>query len=125
MPVIVCAADDRTTTTASGKTVGLAAPSQGSAELSSWRVTMNAGAEGPTHAIDREQVWMPLAGRFEFTADGETVAVAAGGAVVLPAGVVRRVRAAEGPAEAIVCMAVGGLATIPGNDERHRLPWAE
>ena len=122
---LVNESDERTTATAAGVMTGLAAPSQGSTELSTWRVRVRAGVEGPVHVIDREQVWMPVAGSFAITVDGDTARVGAGQAVIVPAGATRQVRAADGPAEALVCMPVGGQATIPGSDDRHRLPWAE
>lgn len=115
----------RTTTTPAGVMTGLAAPSQGSRELSSWRVRMAAGAAGPVHAIDREQVWMPVRGSLAVTVDDRTATVAPGQAAVLPAGVLRQIRAGDGPVEALVCMPNGGQATVPGSDARHRLPWAE
>jgi len=123
--IVIEAGEERTTTTAAGVMTGLAAPSQGSTELSTWRVLMEGGAEGPVHTIDREQVWMPLIGVFAVAAEGQTVTVAAGMAVVLPAHVERQVRAQEGPAEALVCMRAGGTATVPGGLEPRRLPWAD
>jgi quercetin dioxygenase-like cupin family protein len=122
---VISETEERTTRSAAADAAALAGPSRGSTELSSWRVRMAPAAEGPVHAIDREQVFMPVVGAFAITAEGETVTVAAGQAVVLPAGTVRQIRVAEGPAEALVCMPVGGRATIPGSAEVHRLPWAE
>lgn len=115
----------RTTTTPAGTIAALAGPSQGSQELSSWRVRLPAGSEGPVHAIDREQVWIPVSGALTVTVDGSTSLVSVGEAAILPAGVVRQISAADGPAEALVCMGVGGQATVPGSDVRHPLPWAE
>jgi quercetin dioxygenase-like cupin family protein len=117
--------ESRTTVGAAGAVAGLAAPSQGSREVSSWRVRMPEHAEGPVHAIDREQIFMPVAGTFAITMDGTTAVVAAGQAVVLPAGAVRQIRAGDVPSEALVCMPVGGTASLPGAPQRHPLPWAE
>ncbi|WP_274563761.1 cupin domain-containing protein [Streptomyces spiramyceticus] len=50
---------------------------------------MEPSATGPEHAIDREQVWMLISGSIEVTASGRTETVAAGQAVVLPAGAMR------------------------------------
>jgi quercetin dioxygenase-like cupin family protein len=123
--IVIEETEIRTTATAAGVMAGLAAPSQGSRELSSWRVRMMENAEGPVHTIDREQVFMPVAGTFAIAMDGTTAVVAAGQAVVLPAGVVRQIRAGDAPAEALVCMPAGGTASLPGAPERHPLPWAE
>lgn len=103
----------------------LAAPSLGSHELSVWRVTMSPDTQGPAHSIDREQVWVTLAGALEFIVDGSASVVRAGQAAILAAGEVRQVRVVDGPAEALVCMTVGGKALVPGSAERHPLPWAE
>jgi quercetin dioxygenase-like cupin family protein len=115
----------RTTETPNAALASFATPSLGSTELSTWRVTMQPGAQGPVHVIDREQVWMPLTGSLAFTANGETTVISEGQAAILAAGEVRQVSVVEGPAEAVVCMQVGGSASVPGSDDRHPLPWAE
>ncbi|MDA0566654.1 cupin domain-containing protein [Streptomonospora sp. S1-112] len=112
-------------TTPNAVMTGLAAPSRGSAELSTWRVRMEAGSAGPEHSIDREQVWTVTSGSMEVTSAGRTETVAAGQAVVLPADTVRRVRAGAEPVEALVAMPVGGRAFVPGSSEARPLPWAE
>ncbi|TVL91163.1 cupin domain-containing protein [Streptomyces sp. SAJ15] len=122
---VVSEREQRTTKTPAGTMFGLAAPSQGSAELSTWRVELGADAATPVHVIDREQVWMPLSGAFEVEVDGETRQAGAGQAVILPAGAVRRLKAVGGPAEALVAMAVGGKAMMPGGEDKIPLPWAE
>jgi quercetin dioxygenase-like cupin family protein len=69
---------------------------------------------------------MPLHGTFEFTVDGETALVRAGEALAVPSGATRQFRVGAGTseAEAIVCMAAGGQATVYGSDTRQSLPWA-
>ncbi|MER5782867.1 cupin domain-containing protein [Streptomyces mobaraensis] len=116
---------DRTTTTPNAVMTHLAAPSVGSAELSTWRVRMEAGAAGPEHVMDREQVWTVLSGALSFTADGTTTTVPSGGAAILPPGVSRQVRAADDAgAEAIVAMRADGQVSIPGQPGSRALPWA-
>lgn len=123
--IVVTEAGTRTHGTPNAETRTHAAPSLGSTELASWRVRMAPGAEGPVHAIDREQVFLPLAGSFAITVAGDTTVVTAGEAAILPAAEIRQIRVAEGPAEALVCMPVGGTATVPGTNTTHPLPWAE
>ncbi|WFB05774.1 cupin domain-containing protein [Streptomyces sp. LX-29] len=122
---VVSECEQRTTRTPAGAMFALAAPSQGSAELSTWRVELGADAATPVHVIDREQVWMPLSGAFEVEVDGRTQQAWAGQAVILPAGAVRRLKAVGGPAEALVAMVVGGKAMMPGGEDKIPLPWAE
>lgn len=117
--------EERTTQTPAATMVALAAPSQGSSSLSSWRVRMEGDTPSPMHVIDREQVWMPVAGAFAFTVDGETATVSPGQALIVPADASRQFHAAEAPAEALVCMPAGGKAVVPGGDKRLPLPWAE
>ncbi|MFD5473200.1 cupin domain-containing protein [Streptomyces sp. NPDC127105] len=122
---VVSETEQRTTRTPAGSVFGLAGPSQGSSEVSTWRVELGADSATPVHVIDREQVWMPLSGEFLVEADGRTERAGAGQAVVVPAGVVRQLKAVGGPAEALVAMAVGGKAMLPGSADRIPLPWAE
>jgi quercetin dioxygenase-like cupin family protein len=124
---VITETTERTIETPTAVMTGLAAPSQGTAELSTWRVRMTPGSNSPVHIIDREQVWMPLRGTFEFTVDSETAVVAPGEALAVPSGATRQFRVADAgtsEAEAIVCMAAGGQATIPGTDAWQSLPWA-
>jgi len=123
--IVISETEDRTISTPGGVMTALAGPSQGSTELSTWRVRMAAGGQGPVHVIAREQVWMPLTGSLSITVDGLTRTVSGGQAAVRPAGVVRQVTVDEGPAEALVCMPIGGRAFVPGSDESRPLPWAE
>ncbi|MFD7550627.1 cupin domain-containing protein [Streptomyces sp. NPDC059816] len=122
---VVSESRQRTTVTPAGSMFALAGPSQGSSELSTWRVALDGDASTPVHVIDREQVWMPLAGRFEAEVEGGVEQAGVGQALVLPAGAVRKLTAVGGAAEALVAMVVGGRAVIPGSDDRISLPWAE
>lgn len=119
---VVTEADARTTRTAAAAMFGLAAPSQGSTELCTWRVEMAAGNETPVHTIDREQVWMPISGAFEVTVGDETETVKAGQAVIVPGGAIRQLKALE-DTQALVAMAVGGQAVVP-DGSKVTLPWA-
>ncbi|MCQ4082795.1 cupin [Streptomyces sp. RB6PN25] len=121
---VITETDERTTRTAAGAMFSLAAPSQGSAELSTWRVEFGANHATPVHPIDREQVWMPIASAFEVTVDNETETVKAGQAVIIPAGATRHLKALE-DTQTLVAMVAGGRAMVPGNDEKVALPWAE
>lgn len=100
-----------------------AAPSLGSVELSAWRVTMEAGANGPEHVITREQVWLPLTGSMTVTTPDESTVVSPGQSVILPSGTVRQISAPSGPVEALVCMPAGGHAEVAGDPRE--VPWAQ
>ncbi|MEV6394454.1 VOC family protein [Streptomyces sp. NPDC051907] len=120
--VVAPSADD-VTVSPNATMTRLAAPSRGSAELSTWKVAMDAGATGPEHSISREQVWTVTAGALEVTCDGRTEKVLAGQSVILPPALVRRIHAPE-RAEAYVAMRSGGVASVPGTEGDRELPWA-
>ena len=109
---VVGESEQRTTRTPTGSMFALAGPSQGGAEISTWRVEIGADSSTPVHIIDKEQVWMLVSGELEAVVDGVTEQVKAGQAVILPAGKVRQLKAVGGPAEALVAMAVGGKAPL-------------
>ncbi|MGW5344268.1 cupin domain-containing protein [Streptomyces sp. NPDC004050] len=109
--------------TPNARMTGLAAPSRGSAEISTWTVAMEAGRSGPEHSVSREQVWTVTAGALEVTCDGRTERIAAGRTVVLPPHLLRRVHAPQA-AEAHVAMRADGAVSVPGTEGARTLPWA-
>ncbi|MFG2298846.1 cupin domain-containing protein [Streptomyces sp. NPDC048603] len=122
---VITTTPEHVTVSPNATMTGLAAPSRGSAELSTWRVDMAAGSTGPDHAVSREQVWTVTAGSLEITWDGgRTEKVTAGQTMVLPSGVVRRIHAAES-FEAHVAMRADGVASVPGTEGTRVLPWAQ
>ncbi|WP_030693413.1 VOC family protein [Streptomyces globisporus] len=121
--IVITPAPDHVTVSPNATMTGLAAPSRGSTELSTWTVTMDAGATGPEHSISREQVWTVTAGALEVTCGGRTEKVTAGQTLILPAGRLRRIHAPE-RAEAHVSMRSDGVASVPGTEDTRELPWA-
>ena len=104
---------------------GLAAPSRGAAETSVWHLVLEPGAPGVEHSIDREEVFVAVAGRALATVGGDEAPLAAGDALVVPAG--RRFSLANPSAEpfrAVVALPVGGRASMPGQAP-FVPPWAE
>jgi quercetin dioxygenase-like cupin family protein len=122
--IIIKPSEDRAIRTPAAVMHRLAAPSQGSAQLATWKVSVNDGGESPVHVIDKDQVWMPITGSFEFTVDGDTEHVSAGQALVVPAGSVRQFRSTGEPLEALVAMPAGALVSIPGTQGANPVPWA-
>lgn len=122
---VITETEERTTRNPVGFAAGLAGPSVGSKQVSTWRVLMEPGVESKPHEVDKDQVWMPVAGAFAFNFEGQTFEVAAGQAIVVPAGAVRTFRAVDVQSQALVAMAVGGTVAVVGADERKPLAWAE
>jgi mannose-6-phosphate isomerase-like protein (cupin superfamily) len=94
--------------------LGLAAPSRGSAESCVWRLTLAPGTPGTPHSIDREEIFVVLSGEARVEIDGEDAPLAAGDALVVPAG--RSFSLSNPGAEPFVAMAVmpvGGRAVMP------------
>ena len=104
MPVIH-AQDAPTFDVGNALITGLAAPSRGATDTAAWRVRLHAGAPSPRHALDRE------------------VTVAAGGALIVPAGQAFSLLARDGDAEAVCVLPVGGTAAVDGG-EPFTPPWA-
>jgi mannose-6-phosphate isomerase-like protein (cupin superfamily) len=104
---------------------GLAAPSRGATETSVWHLVLEPGAPGVELSMDREEVFVAVAGRALATVGGGEAPLAAGDALVVPAG--RRFSLANPSAEpfrAVVALPVGGRASMPGQAP-FVPPWAE
>jgi quercetin dioxygenase-like cupin family protein len=121
---VLAAEENRRTETPNAVMTTHASPSLGSTDgLSLWRVEMQAGAQGPPHAFDSEQIWTVLAGKATLMLGDDTVQLVAGDTVVLPAGAVRRFTADE-HFEAIVAGHGSAVVRVPGEqDDRGTPPW--
>ncbi len=121
--LVITPTAENVTESPNARMTGLAAPSRGSTELSTWTVAMEAGRSGPEHSVSREQVWTVTSGVLEVTCGGRTEKIAAGQTLVLPPDVLRRVHAPQG-AEAHVAMRADGVVRVPGTEDTRELPWA-
>ena len=103
--------------------IGLASPSRGSAELAAWRLRLAPGATSPPHAIDREEVFVVLAGRVRMTCGDVVEEAEAGGALIAPTGSeFTLTNPGPGDFEAIACAPAAIRATV--GDETFGPPWA-
>jgi quercetin dioxygenase-like cupin family protein len=93
---------------------GLAAPSRGASETCVWKLSLAPSTPGTPHSVDREEIFVVLAGRATATLGGETIELAPGDALIVPA---RQTFALANPHaerfEAIAVLPVGGLAAMP------------
>jgi mannose-6-phosphate isomerase-like protein (cupin superfamily) len=125
MPVVSAA--DAPIFALEGTTItGLAAPSRGSTEVSSWKIHVEEGVRVPSHVLTREEVFVVLQGAALATLDGEEVPVGAGDALMVPPGVSFSLSiAGAGPFEAICSMGVGGQAAmVDGAEPPFAPPWS-
>jgi mannose-6-phosphate isomerase-like protein (cupin superfamily) len=102
---------------------GLAAPSRGSGQVCTWKLTVDPGVRGDTaHTLDSDEVFMVLSGSVQVTPDG--VALGAGDTVVVPAGEpISVTNLGETQAELHVVITAGFTATMPDGSTLQP-PWA-
>jgi quercetin dioxygenase-like cupin family protein len=86
-----------------------------------WRVEMTAGAQGPPHVFDSEQLWTVVEGEVSVAVDGQTAVLAAGDTIVLPAGVERRISATTA-VRLLVCGRGDAVARVPGEEAPRGTP---
>ena len=104
--------------------VGYASPSRGSADLCTWRITVEPGLVSPqSHSIDRDEVFMVTAGEVRITPDGPVVR--AGDVAVVPAGSpIRLENPGSTAAEAFVAIRAGFTAVAEDGTPIGSPPWA-
>ena len=122
MPTTVRAAERRRTETPNATMTTLASPTLGpTAGLSLWSVEMAAGATGPLHTFDREQVWTLVEGEATVEVDAEPVALAVGDTLVLAPEIPRRV-IATADARFVVCGPGEARASVIGEEASRGVP---
>src|SRR5688572_3786275 len=105
--------------------IGLAAPSRGSRETSVWRVHIAPGAPGVPHSVDREEIFVALAGSALAILGEERLELHSGDTLVVPAGqVFALANPSPSPFEALAVAPVGVRARL-ANGESFAPPWSE
>lgn len=102
----------------------LAAPSRGSSQICTWRLTVDPDLRSPEpHTIDRDEVFMVLAGAIRLTPDSDVLGP--GDACVVPAGQpIQLVNPNPEPAQVYVAIAAGFSATTADGTAIGTPPWA-
>jgi mannose-6-phosphate isomerase-like protein (cupin superfamily) len=104
---------------------GYASASRGARDTGVWRLTLAPGAASPPHSLSREEVFLALSGSAEATIGDERHALDAGDCLIVPAGEPFAIATrGDQPFEAVVCMPVGGEATILPDGPTITPPWA-
>jgi quercetin dioxygenase-like cupin family protein len=116
---VIRGAQARRTQTPNAVMTTLASPTQGGSSHVVWRVDMTPGQAGPRHGIDAEQVWTVLAGAATVEMGDETVTVAPGDTVVLPADLPRRITSDAAAGFAALVVAPVGMQAylVPDGDK--------
>ena len=116
-------ADARVTETPAATMRTYAAPTMpGGADVAVWRTEMAAGASGPLHTVDTDQVVVVVQGRLSAEIDGSSSQVPAGDSVVLPAGAVRRLTAGEDGLVTLTASTPAATARV-GDGDPVPVPW--
>lgn len=104
---------------------GLAAPSRGSGDVCTWRLTVEGAFASPEpHTLDRDEIFMVTTGAIKLTPTGETVG--AGDVAVAPAGTpIQLLNAGDAPAEVVVAIAAGFVAKAADGSVIGTPPWAQ
>lgn len=119
---VVKHADARTTVTPNATMTTLASPTLGaSSGRSLWLVDMTAGATGPLHIFDSEQIWTLLDGNAAIEITGVNLQLTAGDTVVIPAGTERQVHA-NTASRMLVTGEGNATASVPGESESRGTP---
>jgi mannose-6-phosphate isomerase-like protein (cupin superfamily) len=103
---------------------GLAAPSRGSADVCTWRLTVEPGLRSPqAHRLDRDEIFMVVSGEIQLDPDGHTLR--AGDAAVVPAGTpIALGNPGAEPAVVHVVVPAGVTAVMADGTEVGTPPWA-
>jgi quercetin dioxygenase-like cupin family protein len=105
--------------------IAYAAPSRGAAEVSVWQVELAPGSTSPRHHMDREEVFLGIAGHAVAEVDGTRHDLRAGDCLILPAGTdfTMHVPGPE-PYRALACVPAGARAVMAADGATFVPPWA-
>jgi quercetin dioxygenase-like cupin family protein len=122
MEHLVKRADARTTRTPNATMTTLASPTLGATSSRSlWLVEMAAGATGPIHVFDTEQIWTVIDGNVAIEIEGVDHPLDTGDTLVIPAGAERQVHATTA-CRMLVTGDATATASVPGESESRGTP---
>jgi mannose-6-phosphate isomerase-like protein (cupin superfamily) len=102
----------------------LASPSRGSQETSVWRIEVPPGTPAAPHELTREEILVVVAGRADVQLGDDRFGAGVGDAIVVPPATTFALsNAGDEPLRAIVCLPVGGQASLGGTT--FTPPWAQ
>lgn len=103
---------------------GIATPSRGANDISLIRQTQQPGGANPLHWHDREEAVTVLSGSVAVSTPSETVNLATGDSIIIPAKQLHRIEArGDQPAEWLL-VAPAGIRYVHENGEEGNPPWA-
>jgi quercetin dioxygenase-like cupin family protein len=93
------------------------------APVAVWRTEMAAGAAGPVHVVDVDQVVVVVSGQLAAEVDGTAFVVPVGDSALLPAGAERRLTAGPDGLVTVTASLPGATARVGAGDPVP-VPWA-
>lgn len=106
------------------RVTGLASPSRGSSELTTYRVRLDPGSALPQHHHDHEEVFTVVSGSLTAVLDAAEHLAGPGDTVIIPPGTEHHSFTGHEPADMIVATLAGALMITPDGEEA--LPaWGE
>ncbi len=103
---------------------GLAAPSRGSAELTTYRVRLEPGSAVPAHRHDHEEVFTLVSGSAIVVLDDEEHLIGPGDTVLVPRGTEHYSYTRSEPAD-IIAAVPAGTAFITADGEERLPDWGQ
>ena len=97
----------------------LSSPSRGGTELALWQLHLKPGSTGVPHTIDREEVFIGLAGELLIMVDGEQTRLAPGVVLSVPAGSLLSAGTGAREARVLVCTRAGLSAVLADGTVLH------
>src|SRR3954471_5830157 len=106
--------------------IGYAAPSRGSTEVSLWQIELAPGSTSPRHHMDREEVFLGLAGHAVAAIGGTDHSLGPGDCLILPAGTDFTLHVpGQQPFRAVACMPAGAQAIMVPDGATFVPPWGQ
>ena len=91
-----------------------------------WQIELAPGSTSPLHFMDREEVFLGLAGEAVAAVGDAQQMLRPGDCLILPAGTAFTLHVpGEQPFRALACLPAGALATMVPSGDTFAPPWAE
>jgi quercetin dioxygenase-like cupin family protein len=103
---------------------GLAAPSRGAIELTTYRVRLDSNSAMPPHRHDHEEVFTVVSGSVTTVLDEEEFPTGPGDTVIVPSGTEHHVYTRDEPADLIAAVPAGTVF-IASDGTRRIAEWAK
>lgn len=122
MPILYARDAPEFELSATGRVTGLASPSRGSAELTTYRVRLEPGSAVPAHRHDHEEVFTLISGSAMVVLDDQEFLIGPGDTVLVPPGTEHYSYSRTEPAD-LVASVPAGTSFITAHGEPRLPDW--